>query len=98
MPAKNFNVRQDKQGVYHFKGELSIHELDELKGFLEKSLKSGRDIAISLAKVRFIDIAALQLLIAFKKEWEPEAKFLISDVSAEIEDILSLSGLKMVLL
>jgi anti-anti-sigma factor len=98
MPAKNFSVREDKKGVYHFKGELSIHELDELKGFLEKSLKGERDIAISLAKVRFIDIAALQLLIAFKKQWKPETKFLISDVSSEVEDILSLSGLKMVFL
>ena len=94
MAAKNFSVSQDEQGTYHLRGELSIHELDDLKGFLEESLKGGQEIVISLANVRFIDTAALQLLIAFKKRFEPEAKFRISAVSSEVEKVLSLCGLK----
>ena len=94
MAAKNFSLSQDEHGIYHLRGELSIHELDDLKGFLEESLKGGQEIAISLAKVRFIDTAALQLLIAFRKRFEPEAKFRISAVSSEVEKILSLCGLK----
>ena len=94
MAAKNFSVSQDEHGTYHLRGELSIHELDDLKGFLEESLKGGQEIVISLANVRFIDTAALQLLIAFKKRFEPEAKFRISAVSSEVEKVLSLCGLK----
>ena len=91
---KNFSVNKDSQGVYHLEGELSIHELDELKAFLEGSVKDAQEIPISFAKVIFIDTAALQLLIAFKRRIEPEIKLKISAVSAEVEDILSLCGLK----
>jgi anti-anti-sigma factor len=94
MPAKNFSVSQDDQGIYHLEGELSIHELDELKAFLEGSVKDTGEVLISLAKVRFIDTAALQLLITFKRRLEPEVRLRISAVSAEIEDILYLCGLK----
>ncbi len=94
MPARTFNISQDGQGVYHLEGELTIHELDEFKAFLEESLRDLQEIPISLAKVRFIDIAALQLLIAFKRRLEPEVKLRISAVSAEVEDVLSLCGLK----
>ncbi|MCK4728979.1 MAG: STAS domain-containing protein [Desulfobacterales bacterium] len=98
MAAKNFSVSQDEHGIYHLQGELSIHELDKLRVFLEESLKDGHEIAISLAKVRFIDTAALQLLIVFKRRFEPEVKLRVSGVSAEVEDILSISGLKTALL
>ncbi|RPI50412.1 MAG: anti-sigma factor antagonist, partial [Deltaproteobacteria bacterium] len=92
MPTKNFSVSQDLQGIYHLEGELSIHELDELKAFLEGSVKDAQEIPISFAKVRFIDTAALQLLIAFKRWLEPGVKLRISAVSAEVDDILSLCG------
>jgi anti-anti-sigma factor len=100
MAAKNFSVSKDKKGTYHFQGELCIHELDELKDFLEKSLKGGQEqeVTISLAKVGFIDTAALQLLIAFKRWLEPDVKLRISALSAEVEDILSFCGLKTALL
>jgi anti-anti-sigma factor len=96
MAAKNFSVSRDKGGTYHLQGELTIHELEELKAFLEKSLKSAkkREIAISFAEVGFIDTAVLQLLIAFKRWIEPDTKLKISALSGEVEDILSLSGLK----
>lgn len=94
MGPKNFSVRQDDQGIYHLQGELSIHEVDKLRGFLVEALKGGQDIVISLARVTFIDIAAIQLLIVFKRWCQPKGKFLISAASAEVENIINLSGLK----
>jgi anti-anti-sigma factor len=96
MAAKNFSVREDKGGTYHLQGELTIHELEELKDFLEKALGGGekKKIDISFAEVAFIDTAALQLLVAFKKWIEPDIKLEISQLSSEVEDILTLSGLK----
>jgi anti-anti-sigma factor len=96
MPAKNFSITQDEDGTHRFQGELTIHELEEVKVFLEESLQSvkNKEIAISFAEVGFIDTAVLQLLIAFKRSIEPDTKLKISALSAEVEDILSLSGLK----
>jgi anti-anti-sigma factor len=98
MDARNFSVSQDEHGVYHLKGELSIYELSELRNFLEGSVKAGQELTISLAEVRFIDTVALQLLIAFKRRKEPKVDLRISDLSSEVEGILSLSGLKTALL
>lgn len=90
MPAKHFSVSQDGRGTYRFEGELCIHDLDDLKSFLEGSAKDGQEISISLEKVRFIDTAALQLLIVFKRHFG----FKVAAISSEVEDILSLCGLK----
>jgi anti-anti-sigma factor len=74
--------------------------LDELKDFPEKSLQGGdeQEIALSLADVGFIDTAAHHLLMAFKRWVEPDVKLRISALSAEVEDILFLCGLKAALL
>lgn len=94
MVAKNFSASEEEQGTYQVRGELTIHELDDLKDFLEESLRGGQEVVISLANVKFIDTAALQLLIAYKKRFEPETRLRMSAVSSEVEKILSLCGLK----
>jgi anti-anti-sigma factor len=98
MATKHFTIGQDKEGIYLLEGELSIHDLDELRGFLDEALQGGEEVSLSLDKVRFIDTAALQLLIAFKKRMDPAARLRISAVSPEVESILSLCGLKTALL
>jgi anti-anti-sigma factor len=100
MTAKNFSVTRDKQGTYHLQGELTIHDLEALRDFLQKSLKERQEseVVFSFADVGFMDTAALQLLIAFKRWLEPEARLRISALSPEVEDILSLSGLRTALL
>lgn len=102
MARKNFSVSQDESGTYHLGGELTIHGLEELRELLEKSLQEDRgqkgEIVLSFAEVGFIDTAALQLLIAFKRWIEPDTKLKLSALSAEVEEILSLSGLKTALL
>jgi len=98
MGSKHFSTSQDEHGTYFLKGELSINDLGALKDFLEESRQGRQEISISLAQVRFIDTAALQLLIAFKKGVAPDVRLRISAVSAEVHHILSLCGLKSALL
>ena len=98
MTRRGFSIGQDQEGVYLLEGELSIHDLDELRSFLDEALQGKEAISLSLAKVRFIDTAALQLLIAFKRRSESAARLQISAISPEIEGILSLCGLKTALL
>lgn len=99
MASKNYSVSKDKSGTYHLRGELTIHDLEELRVFLEKALKGEKKkIVISFAEVGFIDTPVLQLLIAFKRWIEPKTELEISALSPEVEDILSLSGLKTALL
>jgi anti-anti-sigma factor len=97
--ARGFNVQRDDHGIYHLQGEVSIHALGELKDFLEKALQSAHnELCVSLEKVRFIDTASLQMLLVFKKSIGPGVALRICGVSAEVENILSLCGLRAVLL
>lgn len=98
MAAKRFFVRQDENGTFQLKGELTIHELKELRDFLDRSLEEQQQIVVSLAGIRFVDTAVLQLLIAYKRRFGSETRVRISDVSAEVEEILSLSGLRTALM
>ena len=98
MSTKRFSVSQDDHGIYHLKGELSVHDLDEIRSFLDHCVNRGQEIPISMEKVRFIDTAALQLLIAFKKHLDPRKQLTILAVSAEVDEILSFCGLKTALL
>ena len=100
MSTKRFSVSQDEDGIHHLKGELSVHDLDEIRSFLDHCLSRGKEkeIVMSLEKIRFMDTAALQLLIAFKKALAPGTRLRISHVSAEVEGILSFCGLKTALL
>lgn len=97
--AKNLNTQRDKDGIYLLQGELSIHGLDQLKNFLERTARTGEvDVFLSLEKVRFVDTASLQLFLAFKRMLEPHRRFRIISVSPEVERILVFSGLKPLLL
>jgi anti-anti-sigma factor len=98
MAARNFTAEQDKEGTYLLEGELSIHDLDEIRSFLEEALQGTGEACLSLAKVRFLDMAALQLLIAFKKRSEPAARLRVCAVSPEVNHLLSLCGLRTALL
>lgn len=97
--ARSFTARRDEDGRYYLEGELSIHVLDQFKKFLVSALESGdKSLFVSLKNISFIDTACLQMLLVFKKSLEPGGVLRVTEVSDEVEKILSLSGLKAALL
>jgi len=94
MEWMEFMFRQDEDGVIHFQGTLSIHELERLRVFLLDLLHSEQGILLSLAKVTGIDAAALQLLIAFRISLPVGRSWRVVAISEQVERILMLSGLK----
>ncbi len=84
---------KDEQGVMQFQGELSIHNLDSFQRVLTDMLDSDGDLILSLAEVTFMDVAALQLLLAFKNALVRNRSWRLVAVSERVERILSLSGL-----
>ena len=93
MGARHFSVTQEVDGTYVLGGELTIHDLDYLKDFLESSTERASRLTLSLAEVSFIDTASLQFLIAFKRWMGKEKVLTIKAVSPEVEKILTVSGL-----
>ena len=94
MGARHFTVTQDVDGTYLFKGELTIHDLDYLKDFLESSLARSRKVAVSFSEVSFADTATLQFLTAFRRHVKKSKQWEVAGLSEEMEKILTVSGLR----
>lgn len=94
MGMSQFTVSQDAEGVFRFKGELTIHGIEYLRKFLDTAFVHAEKISISMAGVTFADTASLQLLIAFRRSLEPEFEWRLLELSPELEKILEISDLK----
>ncbi|MBW2568435.1 MAG: STAS domain-containing protein [Deltaproteobacteria bacterium] len=94
MEMPQFTVSQDAEGVFRFKGELTIHSIEYLKRFLDTSFVHAKKISICMAEVTFADAASLQLLIAFRRSLKSESEWILLELSPELEKILKISGLK----
>lgn len=94
MGMSLFTVSQDDEGVFRFKGELTIHGVEYLRSFLDTSFAHAKKISICMAEVTFADTASLQLLIAFRRSLEPEIEWRLLELSPELEKILEISDLK----
>jgi anti-anti-sigma factor len=93
MTEHDFSVTQDEFGVYHLKGQLSIYQVEKLKDFLDDLLGSRKEVTLALDEVSLIDTAALQLIIAFGNTSHKHVKVQIASVSAEVDKVLTISGL-----
>ena len=94
MGMSQFTVSQDAEGVFRFKGELTIHGIEYLRKFLDTAFVHAEKISISMAGLTFADTASLQLLIAFRRSLEPEVEWRLLELSPELKKILEISDLK----
>ena len=94
MEVHQFTASQDAEGVFRFKGELTIHGIEYLRKFLDTSCLRAKKISIGMAEVTFADTASLQLLIAFRRSLKPEIEWGLLELSPELEKILEISDLK----
>ena len=98
MAVEGFRIVKSEQGIHELQGVLDIHHVDKLMEFLEEASKGAQDIRISLSHLTYIDISALQALISFKNSPSVSISLRISSLSPEVEEILSISGLRTALL
>lgn len=94
METRRFNVSQDVEGTFRFKGQLTIHDLEYFKEFMDVSLAELINISLDMEKVAYADTASIQLLIAFRKARDSKVNWQITKMSPELEKILEISGLK----
>jgi len=98
MVAQQFRITHDADGTFQFKGNVTIHNMEYLKNFLDTTSARSKKMTIDMTDVSHIDTASLQLLIAFRKRQKAKIKFEIRNVSMEVNTILEISALKKFLL
>ncbi len=77
-----------------FKHEFTINSLLEDTGSLRDAIGKSDEIVIDATDVRKIDVAALQVLIAVRKECQEKGKRLVLRISDKISHLQTLIGLR----
>lgn len=95
LPINELNRRCDMSGILTFRDEFTINELHENANSLKDAFIRWDDVTVDIADVKRIDIAAIQMLIAARKEWHANGKNLIFKTSDEVADMLSIAGIQL---
>jgi ABC-type transporter Mla MlaB component len=78
-----------------FENELTIHKISENIPILSDALNTWDSVTIDIMNVRKMDVAAVQMLIAAKKESQKTGKELTVRFSAAATDLLTLIGVRL---
>ena len=82
-------------GIITFSGELTIANLSECIGNLKDSLAKWDVVVVDAADVKKVDIAAIQMLIAAKKECMRNGRELILRKSEVVTGLLRTTGIQL---
>ena len=82
-------------GQITFQDELTINNLSEIAVNLRDAFKRYDEVTVDITDVKHIDIAALQVLIAAKKECLNRNKNLIIKMGDAVSSMLSFNGVRL---
>jgi ABC-type transporter Mla MlaB component len=94
--VKQLGGKEGKTVEIRISQELSIHNVEELKAELDKIVNKYNEINIRVDMPENFDLAALQLLISFRKSAEKEGKNVKIHISLPegLDQIINHSGIK----
>jgi anti-anti-sigma factor len=82
-------------GTITLNNEFTVQQLSEVGESLKTAINANDEVIVEMAGVETIDVAALQTLIAAKKECERIGHKLILRGSSAVAKILSRTGLQL---
>ncbi len=82
-------------GNVTLRDELTIDKLLDNTRIVLSELINNDELIVDITGVTKVDVAAIQMLIAAKKECESNGKSLVIKNSGEMSDMLSLMGLQL---
>jgi anti-anti-sigma regulatory factor len=75
--------------------ELTVRNIRETYKMLSDSLENNSEIVVDLSGVETIDVAAVQLLVAVRKECDMRGIKVSFKMSGPVSDMLSLLGVRL---
>jgi anti-anti-sigma regulatory factor len=82
-------------GTLILKDELAIDNILDNTRTLVSKLMNNDELTVDITGVTKVDMAAIQMLIAAKKECEANGKKLVVKTSGEVNDMLFFMGLQL---
>lgn len=82
-------------GTLTFKAQFTINEVGEGFKSLKDALNHYDEVVVNLTGVERADVAAIQMLIAAKKEYERFGHKIIFKISDEVKNLSSSIGIQL---
>ena len=79
-------------------GEIDMDKTDEVKGVIFPVIDSGKNVALNLSNVQYMDSSGISVLIeSHQKALEKGAKLVIKDVSKSVLKVIMMAKLEQIL-
>ena len=82
----------------HLDGEIDMDKTDEVKGVIFPVIDSGKNVALNLSNVQYMDSSGISVLIeSHQKALEKGTKLVIKDVSKSVLKVIMMAKLEQIL-
>jgi len=91
-------TEQDNISTIFLDGEIDMDKTDEVKGAIFPVIDSGKNVALNLSNVQYMDSSGISVLIeSHQKALEKGTKLVIKDVSKSVLKVIMMAKLEQIL-
>ena len=91
-------TEQDNISTIFLDGEIDMDKTDEVKGAIFPVIDSGKNVALNLSNVQYMDSSGISVLIeSHQKALEKGTKVIIKDVSKSVLKVIMMAKLEQIL-
>ena len=92
-------TEQDNISTIFLDGEIDMDKTDEVKGAIFPVIDSGKNVALNLSNVQYMDSSGISVLIeSHQKALEKGTKLVIKDVSKSVLKVIMMAKLEQILI
>ena len=91
-------TEEDNISTIFLDGEIDMDKTDEVKGAIFHVIESGKNVALNLSNVQYMDSSGISVLIeSHQKALEKGTKLVIKDVSKSVLKVIMMAKLEQIL-
>ena len=91
-------TEEDNISTIFLDGEIDMDKTDEVKGSIFPVIDSGKNVALNLSNVQYMDSSGISVLIeSHQKALEKGTKLIIKDVSKSVLKVIMMAKLEQIL-
>ena len=91
-------TEEDNISTIFLDGEIDMDKTDEVKGAIFPVIESGKNVALNLSNVQYMDSSGISVLIeSHQKALEKGTKLVIKDVSKSVLKVIMMAKLEQIL-
>ena len=92
-------TEEDNISTIFLDGEIDMDKTDEVKGAIFPVIDSGKNVALNLSNVQYMDSSGISVLIeSHQKALEKGTKLVIKDVSKSVLKVIMMAKLELILI